>query len=363
MPKRVLQVLTTMNRGGAETMIMNYYRRMDREKIQFDFLVHREQPGDYEEEIKSLGGRIYRAFPIRPWSYGKYRKWLDDFFARHKEFCAVHAHILENCGFVLQSAKEAGIPVRIAHSHLAKPAFDLKYPFRAYGKNVLKKSEPTLRLACGKAAGEYLYGSDSFKVLPNAVDLKRFGYDESVRAQMRSELGLSEKIIVGNVARFHPVKNQTYLVDIFEAFLKIEPNSVLLFVGVGQEEENVKQKVLQKGLSEKIIFLGLRNDVDRLLQAMDLFVFPSKLEGLPLSLVEAQSAGLPCLLSDRVTKETAVTDLVSFIPLDDSPEAWAQKMQEAFKIERKSSNDQIIAAGYDIERNAKELEEIYLGEK
>ena len=141
---KVLQVVTILDRGGEETMIMNYYRNIDSSIIQFDFLVHRDEKGVYEDEIINRGGNIYRAFPIRPWNYAKYRKWLKRFFEEHKnEYMAVHAHILENCGFVLEAAKEAGVPVRIAHSHLAQVNFDYKYLFRLYGKIVLKKSGAT----------------------------------------------------------------------------------------------------------------------------------------------------------------------------------------------------------------------------
>ncbi|MGN0468274.1 MAG: glycosyltransferase family 1 protein [Acutalibacteraceae bacterium] len=362
MPIRILQVVSIMNRGGEETMIMNYYRRMDRDKIQFDFLVHQDAEGVYEDEIKKLGGRIYRAFPIRPWNYSKYRKWLDNFFKEHNEFSAVHAHILENCGFVLESAKNAGIKVRIAHSHLAQVPFDYKYPFRVYGKHVLKNCGVTKRLACGEEAGQYLFGKDDFEVMPNAVDMDSFGYNEEIRKSKRKELNLENKIIIGNVARFHVVKNQTYLVDIFASFLKREKDAVLLLVGMGEQMENVKQKVSSLGLEDKVFFLGVRTDVNELLQAMDVFVFPSKLEGLPLSLVEAQCAGLPCLLSDRVAKETAITDLVEFIPLEKSPDEWAQCVSEALKKERKNVNDQISAAHYDIAQNVSRLEKIYLGE-
>lgn len=359
---RVLQVVSIMDRGGEETMIMNYYRHMDRQKVQFDFLVHQEKNGIYEDEIRALGGRIYRAFPIRPWNYGKYRKWLNNFFKEHKEFAAVHAHILENCGFVLQAADQAGIPIRAAHSHLATPPFDYKYPFRQYGKRVLKNANATQYFGCGEEAGKYLFDDSPFSVLPNAIDTSLFAYNLEKRKQKREELGVSHKLVLGNVARFHPVKNQSFLIDIFKQVYDRRPDSVLLMVGIGEEQENVKNKVYELGLENCVQFLNVRTDVNELLQAIDVFVFPSKLEGLPVSLIEAQAAGLPCLLSDRVAKETAKTELVEFIPLDESPAYWADRVLKASEQKRKDVTEQIKRAHYDIVENAEWLQRFYLGE-
>ncbi|OLR62173.1 hypothetical protein BHF69_05440 [Anaerostipes sp. 992a] len=357
---RVLQVVTIMDRGGEETMIMNYYRHMDRNKVQFDFLVHRQQKGIYEDEIEALGGKIYRAFPIRPWNYNKYNNWLEGFFREHREFEAVHAHILENCGFVLNAARKTGINVRIAHSHLAQIGIDIKYPFRIYGKYVIKKCGATNLLACGEEAGQYLFGKQAFKVLPNAVDLSLFSFNPEIRLKKRKELGLEGKFVLGNVARFHPVKNQIFLIDIFKEVVRQNSTAILLLVGVGEELKNVRNRVKELKLEESVRFLYVRTDVNELLQAMDVFVFPSKLEGLPLSLVEAQAAGLPCILSDKVAKETAITDLVQFVPLGVGAENWATTVLSTKNIERKNSSEQIKKAHYDIIENGNWLQNLYL---
>lgn len=361
---RVLQVVTILDRGGAETMIMNYYRQIDRTKIQFDFLVHRSEKGIYEEEIEALGGKIYRAFPIRPWNYSKYRKWLQAFFEEHKEYSAVHAHILENCGFVIEAAKKADIPIRIAHSHLAQVNYDYKYLFRLYGKYVLKHSGTTKKFACGKDAGAYLYDNGKFDVLPNAIDTDSFVFNKEIRNRKRRELNITGQLVVGNVARFHPVKNQAYLVEIFAALHEKKHDSMLLLIGNGEEKEYVRKQVYSLGLEDCVQFLDVRTDVNELLQAIDVFVFPSKLEGLPLSLIEAQAAGLPCLLSDRVAKETAITDLVHFIHLEDTPEQWADKIIDVTeKFIRPDMTESIKEAGYDIKNNAEWLQKIYLGQQ
>lgn len=362
--KRVLQIVSILDRGGEETMLMNYYRNIDREKLQFDFLVHYDKKGVYEDEIEKLGGKIYRSFPIRPWNYNSYRKYLKHFFEIHKnEYIAVHAHILENCGFVIDAAYEAGIPIRIAHSHLAVPAFDIKYLFRKYGKYVLKKSHVTSRFSCGKEAGYYLYDNDDFFVLPNAIDANKFSYNHHIRSEVRRELNIdNDEIVIGDVARFHPVKNQSFLIDIFQKIKLIEKKSKLILVGVGTEQDNVKSKVKNLGLSDSVLFLNVRNDVERLLQAFDVFVSPSKVEGLPVSLIEAQASGLQCVLSDNISDETAITDLVQFVSLDKSPEYWANIILKVAKLERNNVFEQIKIAHYDIKENANWLQKYYLGE-
>lgn len=362
MIKRVLHVVTIMNRGGAETMIMNYYRQMDRSKIQFDFLVHREERGVYDDEIEALGGKIYRTHPIRPWNYGKYRKWLNKFFDENSKYVAVHAHIQENSGFALEAAKKVGIPVRVSHSHIAPDYIDYKYVFRLYANRFLINNV-THRFACGDKAGKYLYKDKLFKVLPNAVDLSKFKYNPIIREKKRKELGVSNNLVVGNVARFHPVKNQIYLVDIFKSLYDKRKDAVLLLIGDGPEKEKVREKVRLLGLDKCVKFLDVRTDVNELLQAMDVFVFPSKLEGLPLSLIEAQASGLPCLLSNRVAEETAITDLVKFIPLEKQPDYWADTVLQLYLEERKDISEKIKDAHYDIESNAKWLQQFYLNEE
>lgn len=211
---KVLQVFTQMGRGGAETMIMNYYRQLDKQKYQFDFLVHRKQRCDYDNEIEQIGGTIFRAFPIRPWNYFLYFKFLDSFFREHAEqYTAVHAHIQENSGIVLKYAAKYGIKNRVCTSHIANLGIDYKYPFRLYGKTYNKYI--TKRLACGKEAGKYLYGNKDFEVFPNAINLIDFKYNFKQNIAFRENHKWMGKFIVGNVARFCYQKNHTFLIDIF----------------------------------------------------------------------------------------------------------------------------------------------------
>lgn len=350
-PIRVLQVVTVMNRGGLETMLMNYYRQMDRSRIQFDFMVHRAEAGHYDEEIRKLGGRIYAMPAIRPGHYRSYFRRLHEFFALHApDYRVVHSHINENSSFVLRAAKEAGIPCRIAHSHLSDLKLDLKLPFRIYARYMMKDA-PNRYFACSKKAGEWLFGrkrgeNHNIKVLHNAVHLDDFTPDEAVRRKIREELGTGDGLVIGHIGRFNPQKNHDFVIDVFHAVHQREPNALLLLAGEGHLEPQIRRKVERLGLTKHVQFLGVRTDVARLMQAMDIFLFPSLFEGLPVVLVEAQAAGLRCVVSDAITRETDVSGRVDFMSLDQSPQTWAEKLLTA-TYEHADTSESLRKHGYD----------------
>ncbi|MCK0470355.1 glycosyltransferase family 1 protein [Halalkalibacter sp. APA_J-10(15)] len=325
-PIRVLQVVTIMNRGGLETMLMNYYRRIDRERIQFDFIVHREEEGHYDQEILDLGGCIYRMPPIRPGQYRTYFTMLELFFHEHR-YVIVHSHINENSAFILKIAKEAGVPCRIAHSHLSDLAIDYKLPFRIYARRVLK-NQPTTYFACSKRAGEWLFGKEiatkDIKVLHNAVDVNKFAYDPIKRKKKREELGIQGKFVIGHIGRFNRQKNHKFLIEIFKKVYRCNQHAVLVLVGDGSQKSNIIEKVRRAGIEEAVFFLGVREDIPDLMLAFDLFLFPSLFEGLPVVLIEAQAAGLRCIVSDAITKEVDVTNRIDFFPLSRSPSEWSE---------------------------------------
>lgn len=360
-PKRVLQVLTIMNQGGAETMVMNYYRAIDRSKVQFDFLVHRQERGVYDDEIKQLGGRIFRALPIRPWSYLSYFRWLDAFFAEHQEFVAIHSHIQENSGFVFKYAQKHGIYNCIAHSHIADLGFDYKYLFREFGKRYVQKYA-TRKLSCGEDAGRFLYGERKFANFNNAIDAERFRFSPAIRVEVREELGLCEDtFVLGSVARFGYQKNHSFMLEIMKELSKKHSDCRLLLVGGGEEEQAIRERVSQLDLEKKVLFLGLRKDIYRVSQAFDIFLMPSLFEGLPVSVIEAQTAGLKCVLSDTIDKKVDLTGNIIFLPLANGAEAWADKLIEQIGYERKDTAALIINAAYDVKSNLETLYSIYLG--
>ncbi|MDY2938252.1 MAG: glycosyltransferase family 1 protein [Fusicatenibacter sp.] len=356
---RVLQIVTYMGRGGLETMLMNYYRHMDRTKVQFDFLVHRDFEADYDEEIRALGGKIYHVSRLIPWSVS-YRAELKAFFHEHPEYRIVHVH--QDClsSVALQCAKECGVPVRIAHSHNSSQDKNLKYLIKRYYMRKIPEYATDL-LACGKMAGEWMFGGKPFQILRNAVDAEKYQYSPSVAAEMRRELQLKEEVVIGHVGQFRLQKNHEFLIDIFAECVKLNPQVKLILAGDGDTRKKVEEKVSNLGLQEKVLFLGVRTDIDRLLQVMDVFVFPSLYEGLPVTLIEAQAAGLPCVIADHITEECIVTgSLVKKRNLEEPASDWARQALQCAHMARESHVEEIRAAGFDIAEAAAKLENFYL---
>lgn len=362
-PIRVLQVVTIMNRGGLETMLMNYYRKLDKTKIQFDFMTNRLERGHYDDEIEALGGKIYRLSPIKPGNYNKYFKELDEFFKEHKEYKVVHSHINENSGFVLKAAKKAGIECRIAHSHLSDLKLDYKYPFRVYARRNLKGNVSDY-FACSQRAGEWLFGkeissSGKVTVLNNAVDTEKFKINKDIRDKVRMELGIEDKKVIGHVGRFNPQKNHEFLIDVFNEVYKKDKGTVLLLIGDGYLKEKIEDKVKKLNLEQGVKFLGVREDIPEIMQAMDLFLFPSQFEGLAVVMVEAQAAGLKVITSTGVTKESDITNNVEFIDLSKGAEYWADIVLNS-DFKKRDDINLMIKKGYDSTNNVKWLSDFYL---
>ena len=356
---RVLHVVTYMGRGGLETMLMNYYRNIDRTKVQFDFLTHRSFEADYDEEIRTLGGKIYHLPKLNPFS-PQYLRELEHFFATHPEYKIVHSHLDCMAGIPLKYAKINGVPVRIAHAHNTNQTKDKKYLLKLlFKKNITQNA--TRLLACSEEAGKWMFLGADFQVLYNAIDSEKYAYNPHVRKQVRDDFGIKDDtFVVGHVGRFMPQKNHRFILKIFSEFVKKYPNSILLLVGGGDLEEKTKKKAFEMGISSKVIFAGIRSDVPEILQAMDVFILPSLHEGLGIAAVEAQAAGLPCLISDKVPMECERTKgLVHQISLREDASIWANKIGEFFRVERRDTSDEIRNADYDIKENAVKLEHFY----
>ena len=354
--ERILQVVTYMGRGGIETMLMNYYRRIDREKIQFDFLVHRDFRADFDDEIEALGGRIYRVPAMNPVSIS-YRKALADFFKTH-HYRVVHCHLNYMSGVVLAAAKKAGVPLCIAHAHNTAAQKNWKYYVKRLSACKIPKYADVL-LACGQQAGQAIFGGKSFAVQPNAIDAERYRYHNSVRQCKRAELGLRDELAVIHIGRFDYQKNHPFLIQLFVELVSLDPTAKLLLVGDGgmrKEIESMTTRLLPAG---SVRFLGIRSDVSALLQAADVFAFPSYFEGLPVTMIEAQAAGLPCIKSGTVTDECVVTDLVQSLPIDD-PKVWAEAILSAKDTPRTDRLADIQRSGYDITAAAEKLTRFYL---
>ena len=357
-PIRVLQVVTYMGRGGLETMLMNYYRNIDRDKVQFDFLTHRDERWDYDDEIESLGGKIYHLPKLNPFSKS-YLNALDKFFKEHKEYQIVHCH--QDClsGVVLKVAKKNGVKFTIAHAHSASQDKNLKYIIKTLAKKNIKKYSDKM-FACGEEAGKWMFETDNFEVLNNAIDTDLYTYNKEKADKVKKEFDIENKFVVGHVGRFNYPKNHKFIIDVFYEVQKIKEDSVLMLVGDGDLRHEIEQKVQDLGLSDKVIFTGVRSDVNDLMQGMDVFLFPSLYEGLPVTMVEAQASGLKCIISDKVPFECKMTENVVVVKLEESPQKWAKEVIKYEKYERKNTKEEIVKANFDIKANAKYLQKFYL---
>jgi glycosyltransferase involved in cell wall biosynthesis len=363
-----------MDRGGAESMIMNYYRNIDREKVQFDFLVHRLERGAFDDEIEVLGGRIYRMPKINLLKVKKYRQRLQNFFNKHNDYTTVHSHLNAFGIFVLSEAIKARIPVRIAHSHIALQKITFKNIGNTSIKDVIKisiknflkikiKDVSTHYFSCGEEAANWLFGSKEKNVyiINNAIDTKKFVYNLNIREKARIQLNLTNSFTIGHVGRFNIQKNHQFLIDIFSEILKVNSNCKLLLIGEGELESTILQKVKKMKLENSVIFLGVKSNISFYLQAMDVFLFPSLYEGLPVTLIEAQASGLPCIVSNSVSKDSKLTKLVEFHSLTNSDSYWAEQvLKHKNRGGRNSTSIEIQEKGYDIKQNALELQEFYL---
>jgi len=354
---RVLQCVNNMHRAGLETVLMNYYRHMDRSKIQFDFLVHRAERDEYDDEIEALGGKIYHAPRLYPQNYPAYFAYMKAFFAGHPEYRIIHSHIDAMSYLPLLAAKKAGIPVRIAHSHNTSIDRDIKYPVKQFFRFLLPKVATHL-WACGDAAGKFLYRGRDFCLIPNAVETEKFCFSQETRVCKRRELGIENQFVVGHVGRFTYQKNHLLLLDIFAELLKKKPDSVLLLAGRGEKENEVRRRAREMGIEQKVLFLGSRSDTAQLYQAMDVFVLPSLFEGVPVVGIEAQSAGLPCFFSHMVPTEVAFSTRCSFIDLSQPAAVWAQEIISARSTARDS--ECFRNHPYDIDTAQQKLTDYYL---
>lgn len=363
-PIRVLHEDVILDPGGIEVLLMNLYRHIDREQLQFDFMVHRAEEGFYEKEVAQLGGQIYRTPPFNPFHYGAYKKGVTTILQAHPEYKVFHCHADLNL-WPLKYAAKLGIPTRIAHSHNAKTVVNLKYFFFKYEKMFIK-NYCTDMFMCSTPAGEYRYGKKAVrerkvKFIKNGIEVEKFRFSETVRQEVRKELNLGNQIAIGHVGRFMQPKNHAFLLDVFNEIHKKNPNTVLLLTGKGPLEENIKEKVSKLQLQDCVKFLGVRNDVHRILQAFDLFLFPSLWEGLPLSGVEAQAAGLPVLMSDVITPEVYLVDHLRTCSLKDSAENWAdQALDLCSHYTRRDCSKEIVDAGFDIQTTADWLQNFYI---
>ena len=359
-PIRVLHVFGRLDSGGAESRTMDIYRQIDKSKVQFDFAIHTEDKCFFTEEVKSLGGRIYSFPRFNGKNYFEYRTKWNEFFKKHPEYRIVHGH-QTNTGFVyLREAKLNNVPVRIAHSRNSNKENFIK-------KHICKLSKlyATHLFAVSKVAGISEFGESAVnkglvRILPNAIDAKKYSYDEETRKSKRLELGIGNEPVIIHIGRFHPQKNHLFLLDIFSQVIKKEPRAKLLLVGDGLLRSEIIKKISELKIDNSVILTGIRSDVPELLQAADALLFPSLFEGLPGVVLEAQATGIPCIISDSITDEVRITELVKFISIDYDAHYWADELITSLSdIIRRNTYSEIKEMGYDIQNVALIYETFY----
>ena len=358
------------NGGGIQEQCIRWIANMDHSRFQVDVLAYNRTNGvkdDYPERLKALGSELHLITPYA--NGGSFEQSVRDtkaFFSSHS-YDVLHAHASAKAIIVLREARKHGVPVRILHSHAARVVTERR--FQKFMANALKgaaKRECTNLAACSTEAGEFLFGRGSVSagdvtIIPNAIELDRFSFDRRVRNEVRSELGVGDGLVVGHVGRFMPQKNHAFIVKAMASLLKSRPDARLLLVGVGQLQDEVKEQVRALGIEDSVTFLGLRSDVDRLVQAMDVFVMPSLFEGLPVSAVEAQASGLPCVLADSITPEAVLIPGSMRVPLSCSPDEWAGAVLSVKGGDRHDALGIVTQKGFEIVEATRRLELFYEG--
>jgi len=362
---RVLHVIGTMGSGGAETLIMNVYRHIDKTQIQFDFVVHTKDECFYDKEIIKLGGRIYHTERFNVINWLSYKKFWNNFFSEHKEHKIVHGHINSSAAIYLSVAKRYG-KIAVVHSHSVKRTEKSlrSYMFRIFVYPIRYIAD--YFLACSEEAGETRFGkhvteSENYKVFKNGIDVKQFCFQKEVRKVIREKYGIAEeKLIIGHVGRFTYAKNHKFLLKVYKEVSKMYSNVELWLIGTGGLEGKIRTQVQNMGIEKEVRFIGETSHVSEYLQAMDIFVFPSFYEGLPLALVEAQAAGLPCLISDVISDEADMKcGLVKRLSLENSTEDWAEAIVAQKGVSRIDTSNYLQKSGFDIEAVSKELQDFY----
>lgn len=360
---RVLHYIGSLNTGGSQTMIMEIYRKIDKSLVQFDFVVDRKEELLYSDEIKKLGGKVYIFDEYyKGINHHKYIKQWKDFFKQHKEYKIIHCHVRSVGKIVLKTAKMNGLET-IIHSHSTSNGKGIKaIAKRFFQFNICKYSD--YFFACSRQSAEWLYGkkksqSNKCYIINNSIDSSKYKYNPIIRKKLRNELKVENKIVIGQVGRLVYIKNHDFSLKVLMECLKINPNFCLMIVGDGELKSNLLEKINNMGLEKNVLMLGNKTNVNELMQAMDIFIMPSLFEGLPLSLIEAQAASLPCVISNNVIDGILIPDLVKKIELEKSEKKWADLINKEYSKKRKNTSEVIKKNNFDSEINSKWLCNFY----
>lgn len=364
---RILHVVSKLSlNSGVMNVIMNYYRHTDRTKIQFDFLYFEERNPDFKDEIKNLGGNIFSVNkPSLKHIYRTYKEFNFFLSNNYAKYTAVHLHEVYLVHFISYFCKKYGIKHLITHAHTTKYSDNPKNALRNRMMCLGLKKSATDYFACSKAAGEFYYGKEAVanglvKVIPNAIDLEKYKFNQAIREKIRKSLNIEDKFVVGHIGRMAPPKNQKFLLQIFKKVKKERTNSILLMIGNGPLKKEIESEIKRLNLQDSVILLGVRNDVPNLLMAMDVFVLPSLSEGLGIVAMEAQASGLKCILSDKVPVETDMGG-AKYISLQTYCKQWASAILNCEKKHNRNSYlSNLIKNGYSIKESVEALQNYYI---
>lgn len=364
---KVLHYIPGFDQGGIESRLLDWYRNIDRDQIQFDLVkLTPSKKNELLEEFVALGGNVYTLPRFSPKTFFSYITELKKIFNTNESYDVVHCHSASTGYFFLKESKKNGISKRILHSRTTQFNPESSFvPIRGF----LKKSAnyyATSFFACSEQAAIWQFGKEAYvenkvEIINNGIESQKFSFNPYKRSMVREELNLEKSFVVGHVGRFATAKNHLYLIDIFNEIVKIKPEAKLLLIGEGLTKESVQEKVEKMKLSDKVLFLGGKGNVEDYFQCMDVFVFPSQYEGFGTVTIEAQASGLKCIVSDKVPKEVSITNLVEHVPLSADPKRWADlAVSHSISYEREDTSTQIINAGFDTKSTAQYLSNFYI---
>lgn len=353
---RVLNIVPALNYcGGIENYAMNYYRYIDRDKIQFDFITHTDLECSFESEIENLGGNVFKfpKFSLRNLKMLYFM--IDNFFSEHNEYKIIHCHMANAAFLYFYIAKKHNIHVRIIHSHNTKYADKLSHAIRNVFLDKIGIYFANYRMACTKEAGDFLFGHSEYSVIRNAIEVDKYEYDSTIRAAMRKKYGLTDNFIIGHVGRFVPQKNHRFMIRLIRELIKLNNKYMICFVGEGELYNTIIKE--SEDIKDNIIYAGTQYNVHDYYNMFDAFMLPSIYEGLGIVNIEAQCSGLPLVVSEAVPRDICVTDNVSFLPL--SVDKWVNKIIDIKENYHRETDNKVRNSRYDIKSEVKKLENVY----
>lgn len=354
---RIIHVFGVLDYGGAETMVMNLYRVLDKTKYQFNFVVHGNKSGAYEDEIKDFGGTIYRVPKYKFWNHFFYKKKWKEIIKKYSPDI-IHSHVRSTASIYFKEARKFSVKT-IIHSHNTAFEPGIKGLIKRFTQRTLLDVSD-VRVACSRSAGDWLFKDLSYTVIRNAIDTDKFKFNASIRKSYRNKMNIQKEFVVGHVGSLTTQKNHDFLLEIFSEILKKGIKAKLLIVGSGPLERQIEKKSIEKKVSEHMIHLKKRSDIPEIMCTMDVLVFPSLYEGLPLTLIEAQTNGLPIVMSDNITDELCITNLIIKKNLKDSPKEWAETIIQSKPRNRIGYFSELKNSDYDVEKNLDNLNNLYM---